>query len=221
MLLWYYRSKVFSQQNFLEMNTSNHTAFSRLSEKYGDMFVSPGELPIVYPESRIYELVSGARILETVTEDDVVVTPAPPFPIGDVGIHRMSPGLFSSLPEEWGKEMGKGVDPFLYQDQTSDSLWYLFRIPRESYGIPYEDQTGLRRDSEIVPSLAEVLWMLEAFALAGKKFPVGVGHVLRTSSRSSDGAVLSVLRWEDQLTVSDCLGCEADPKSGMPFLKAV
>ncbi len=204
------------------MSASYRTSFSGLSEKYGDMFVSPGDLTSLYDENRLRRLASSVSLLEEAVEwEDILLVPAPPSPIGNIGIYRMFPELFSNLPEEWGKEMVTGPDPCLYRDQTSDSLWYLFRVPKESYAIPYEDQKGLRHNPETVPNLAEVLWMLEIFARAGKDFPVEVGHILRTSSRSSDGGVLSVLRWDNHLVVSDYLGCDADTKAALPFLKSV
>ncbi len=207
------------------MNT--RSIFNDLQREYGEFFIDP-EFPFFnYGVDGINRLVHTLPSLDAAMKrrsgEIVLIVPAPEAPTGVSEIYRMLPGLFSSAPEDWSSRKQKIgiVDPYLAQDRTAPAVWYLLRVPQETYGKPeVEQRRCIHLEFEMVPDLSSLLWICVAFASCRRGQPlIRDGRALRTSTTSSDGGRMIVLASGRRLVVSDCLGPEGD--IGMPFLECV
>jgi len=207
------------------MNT--RSIFYDLQREYGVLFIDP-ESPFFYYgvdgiSRLVHALPSLSAAMKRRSGEIVVIVPAPEVSIGVSEIYRMLPGFFSSAPEDWSnKEMKHdAIDPSLERNRTALAVWYLLRVPQQTYGKPEVEQKKCAHpEFEIVPDLATFLWVSVAFASCRQWQPLmRDGRALRTSTTSSDGGRMIVLASGRRLVVSDCLGPEGD--IGMPFLECV
>lgn len=201
--------------------------FTDLREKYGAFFIDPESIPFRYDDEAIRRLVDTRDDLiaavDRRSEEKVLILPAPAKSMGISEIFRNCPECFSSPPTEWSSRETKitMIDPHLEGDHTAPGVWYLFRIPRESYGMPADEQLTLGNPiSETVVGLATLLWTCVAFASARNGIPLfRSGKSVRTLIRSSDSGQMVVLSSGGKLVVSDCYGPEGD--IGMSFLQSI
>jgi hypothetical protein len=207
------------------MNT--RSIFYDLHQEFGVFFTDP-EFPffnygVDVIKRLVHALPSLSAAMKRRSGEIVVIVPAPEVPIGVSEIYQMFPAFFSSAPEDWSsKEQKIGmVDPYLARDRTVPAVWYLLRVPQETYGMPeVEQKKCIHPEFEVVPDLASFLWVSVAFASYRRWQPLMQdGRALRTSTASSDGGRMIVLASGRRLVVSDCLGPEGD--IGMPFLECV